>query len=128
VKESFSALLPRCGVDEDGAIAAPDEAEVHADESRADARLTGDIQWTALHTMSLACGHKSIEGSGGEAYVDATGWEMSRKQSNCCRKRILQDQILFFRVNYWVLLEMASFIPPNPFFGVGKHHIFGKKI
>ena len=27
-------------------------------------------------------------------------------------------------VNYWKLLEMALFIPPNIFLGVGKHYVF----
>ena len=31
-----------------------------------------------------------------------------------------------FRVNCWVLLEMAKFILSNLFLGVGKHHVLGK--
>ena len=35
---------------------------------------------------------------------------------------------VFFPVNYWVLLEMNLFIPPNIFLGVIKHHVLGGKL
>jgi hypothetical protein len=31
-------------------------------------------------------------------------------------------------VNFWKLLEMALFISPNTFLGVGKHDVFGRNI